>query len=82
MGDSFDTWLSVRLKELEADEVFSPYIRSILEGDEPADDKDASLEDMLAGLGLENVEEVKDQVIYKINTIMEICLIRDSTFDV
>ncbi len=60
--DVFDSWLSLRLKELEADEVFCPYIRSILDGDESSDDKETSLEDMLEGLGLENVKEFKDQV--------------------
>ena len=62
MGDDFDDWLAVRLKESEADEVFGPYIRTILEGDESAEDKSASLEDMLAGLGLENVEDFKEKV--------------------
>ena len=62
MADSFDSWLGVRLKELEADEVFGPYIRTILEGDESAEDKSASLEDMLAGLGLEDVRDFKEQV--------------------
>jgi hypothetical protein len=50
------------LKEFEADEVFGPYIRTILEGDEPNEDKSASLEDMLAGLGLEDVQDFKEQV--------------------
>ena len=67
MGDSFDTWLTVRLKELEADEVFCPYIRSILDGDESAEDKTASLEDMLAGLGIDNAQELQDQVIGDVN---------------
>ena len=63
MGDAFDTWLTVRLKEVEADEVFCPYIRSILDGDESTEDKTASLEDMLAGLGIGNAQELQDQVI-------------------
>ena len=62
MSDSFDSWLGVRLKELEADEVFGPYIRTILEGDESPEDKSDSLEDMLAGLGLEDVQDFKGQV--------------------
>jgi hypothetical protein len=62
MADAFDAWLAVRLRDVEADEVFVPYIRTILEGDESAEDKSDSLEDMLAGLGIENVEEFKTQV--------------------
>ena len=68
MSDSFDSWLGVRLKELEADEVFGPYIRTILEGDESPEDKSDSLEDMLAGLGLEDVQDFKGQV--RKNTIV------------
>jgi len=30
MGDPFDSWLETRLKELEADDVFIPYIRGLL----------------------------------------------------
>ncbi len=37
MGDGFDTWLGTRLKELEADDVFIPYIRGLLVSNEVVD---------------------------------------------
>lgn len=53
---SFPTWLSSRLRDLQADdEVFSPYILSILEEEEGGDDDVLdSLADVLEGLGLDD----------------------------
>nr|CAG4642153.1 EOG090X0H15 [Eurycercus lamellatus] len=47
--DSFDVWLSVKLKSLDTDEnVFGDYIKGILEGEESQDEKIEALEGILA----------------------------------
>ena len=52
--DSFEKWLSEQLKHYNADdEVFLPYIMSILEETE-SDDVLESLSDILEGLGLDD----------------------------
>ncbi|KAI4472432.1 hypothetical protein M0802_016829 [Mischocyttarus mexicanus] len=49
--NSFDTWLSKKLQELNTDEgVFGSYIKGILEGDETEDEKIEALESILAGI--------------------------------
>ena len=51
---AFPIWLASRLRDLQADdEVFSPYILSILE-EEAGDDVLDSLADVLEGLGLDD----------------------------
>ena len=55
LSDSFPDWLASRLRDLRADdEVFSPYILSILEeGGGEDEDVLESLADVLEGLGLD-----------------------------
>ena len=48
MPVGFDSWLSLTLKELNADEnVFGSYIKGILEGEESQDEKMEALEGIL-----------------------------------
>jgi hypothetical protein len=50
-ANSFDAWLIRKLQALNTDEgVYGSYIRSILEGDEPEDEKTEALESILAGI--------------------------------
>lgn len=50
-ANSFDAWLSKKLQALNTDEgVFGTYIKGILEGDEPEDEKTEALESILAGI--------------------------------
>lgn len=48
LEDDFESWLSLKLKELNIDEsVFSGYIIGILEGDETVEEKTEALEGIL-----------------------------------
>lgn len=48
---NFDRWLSEQLEKLEADvEVFSPYIKGILDTDETIQEKKESLEEVLSSI--------------------------------
>lgn len=50
-ANSFDLWLSEKLRELNTDEgVFGTYIKGILESDESEDEKTEALESILAGI--------------------------------
>lgn len=50
-AESFDTWLSKKLKDFNTDEgVFGTYIKGILEGDETEDEKCEALEGILSGI--------------------------------
>lgn len=49
--EEFDQWLSVKLKQVNIDEVvFGDYIKGILEGEESQDEKVEALEGILAEL--------------------------------
>lgn len=59
-SSSFDSWLSVKLQDLNTDEgVFGSYIKGILEGDESEDEKTEALESIFAGV------TVRDRYIYR-----------------
>lgn len=46
--DDFESWLSLKLNELNTDEgVFGSYIKGILEGEESLDEKTEALEGIL-----------------------------------
>lgn len=48
-GDDFDSWLSLKLLNLNTDEgVFGSYIKGILDGDESLEDKTEALEEILS----------------------------------
>ena len=54
--DEFDTWLGVKLRDLNTDEgIFGSYIKSILNGDESADEKVEALEGILSEITVRNL---------------------------
>ena len=55
MSSDFESWLSERLSQFNADgDVFSAYILGILDGEESQDEKETNLCDLLEGLGLDD----------------------------
>lgn len=55
LEDEFDDWLCAKLKDLNTDQdVYSTYIKSILEGDESNDDKLEALEGVLVEIEVRN----------------------------
>ncbi|XP_029177995.1 coiled-coil domain-containing protein 43 [Nylanderia fulva] len=57
-ANSFDTWLSKKLQELNTDEgVFGTYIKGILESDESQDEKTEALESILSGITEDNINK-------------------------
>ncbi|CAL1683722.1 unnamed protein product [Lasius platythorax] len=57
-ANSFDAWLSEKLRELNTDEgVFGTYIKGILESDESEDEKTEALESILAGITEDNISK-------------------------
>ncbi|XP_043496239.1 coiled-coil domain-containing protein 43 [Polistes fuscatus] len=62
--NSFDTWLSTKLQELNTDEgVFGSYIKGILEGDETEDEKIEALESILAGITEDNISKHVTEIL-------------------
>ena len=55
MSGDFESWLSERLTQFNADgDVFSTYILGILDSEESQEEKNDNLEDLLEGLGLDD----------------------------
>ena len=55
MASEFESWLSERLTQFNADgDVFSSYILGILDSEETQDEKQDNLCDLLEGLGLDD----------------------------
>ena len=55
MSSEFETWLTGKLTEFNADaEVFSSYILGILDSEESSEEKVTNLQDLLEGLGLDD----------------------------
>ncbi|XP_065345471.1 coiled-coil domain-containing protein 43 [Cloeon dipterum] len=65
-GDDFDSWLTVKLQALNTDEaVFSSYIKGILEGDDPEDEKNESLKEFLSGITENQISSLRDEIVEK-----------------
>lgn len=64
--DDFEEWLCTKLKALNTDQdVFSSYIRGILEGDETNDDKLEALEGILAEMQTDSNLTLSQEIIAK-----------------
>ena len=59
-SDDFESWLSDKLRAMNTDEeVFKPYIVSILEDNEAGDDPAESIDEVLAGMSENEAENIK-----------------------
>ncbi|KAF7992654.1 hypothetical protein HCN44_004998 [Aphidius gifuensis] len=62
--NSFDTWLTNKLQELNTDEsVFGSYIKGILEGDETEDEKTEALEGIIAGITEDGIDKHVSEIL-------------------
>merc|ERR1711915_320529 len=68
----FDVWLKDTLVNLNTDdEVFSPYIKGILEGDEAADEKFEALQGVLEQITESGIDELCNTILKKWNLNLE-----------
>jgi len=68
----FDNWLKDTLVKLDTDdEVFSPYIKSILEGEETTEEKQEALQEMLSEITESGIDELCNDILKKWNLNLE-----------
>ncbi|CAL4077407.1 unnamed protein product [Meganyctiphanes norvegica] len=68
----FDHWLKDTLVNLNTDdEVFSPYIKGILEGEETADEKQEALQGILSEITESGIDDLCNDILKKWNLNLE-----------
>ncbi|KAK3852068.1 hypothetical protein Pcinc_041329 [Petrolisthes cinctipes] len=64
-GDKFDSWLRKQLIDLSTDDdVFTPYIKGILEGDDNNDDKKEALQAILVEIMDNGIEDLCSNILH------------------